>query len=710
MRKSLLTLGLASLALTSFGATRILYQQDFETATTVEATGWSFGGEKIEIASDEYGKFIELTLGGQNGRSGQLTWGQEIFLKADGTSVLDVNEPKYTVMYDFSYVKGSTNQYNGCQTIFTNHAPVSNQPYRNPWNPAGYWQNYLYDMSQVNTEPLGFVIDGGTIETVGEDGTKTYEIDYAESKTLGEGTWYTVTLDVNVNARTVDYSVIDYSGNELQSGTRNVPETDLNGNPISMYAEGLFLMLARYQTVVDIDNIKVFFESDGDWANPPTVSLIRVGQNADEELDLNYRAYSVDFLDGEELHIIGTDGKEINVDYADVDGKYTYETTVSGILKAWTTSGTATSEVVETEIDCAPVVLPEVVATISSVSAGFGKTYTLTVNNSDVPMRPTIFINYEFVGTDGNVISANGEASGVKVTVPTEGTLKLTSEAFGYQATTVTVNNNVQFETKKVWDFARMTEEEISTALAGATWNTLNSASTSGFNNWTARKRLYYLVEGSEHPNDDGDMVWDNYYPFGFASEDSETQVLKYADITRDEITETSKGEYFEGLTIFPEKGKKEAGLPNVGMLYRIGLYNNETKNNNNNVYIHDLDGTDFIVVNYINNYGGNSCHPVCATDDAYYAQLEGENAVIKAADGTLNEETGLYDVVYALYRIDTAISKITVFKQLGGDDAVETINAVVGDGYWYTIEGVRVAEPTQPGLYIHNGKKYIVK
>ncbi len=34
----------------------------------------------------------------------------------------------------------------------------------------------------------------------------------------------------------------------------------------------------------------------------------------------------------------------------------------------------------------------------------------------------------------------------------------------------------------------------------------------------------------------------------------------------------------------------------------------------------------------------------------------------------------------------------------------------IEGDGAWYTLSGVRVDKPTQKGIYIHNGKKIIVK
>lgn len=704
------------MALSSFSATRVLYKQNFETAVDAAAAGWSFGGESMSILSDGEGKYLQLALGQNNGRSGQVTWGQEIFLNHQGESLLE--DGTYHVHFEFSIAQGSSNQYNSAFTIFTNHAPVVNQPYRNPWSPAGYWQNYLFDMSQVASESYSFAIDGGTIETVGEDGTKTYAIDYEVYKTFDAGKWYCVDLDVNVIDRTVDYKVTNFIDPDdiIQDGTLNVPETDVNGDPISMYAEGLFVMVARYQTKYDFDNIEVYFESEKDYANPPAVALTMLGKNEAEELNLNLRTYTIKFLEGETLHLIGTDGQEITVEYEDCDGSYPYSTTVSGTLKAWTTSGEATSEVIETVVDCNPCVLPEAEATISSVSAGFGKTYTLTVSNKEVPLQPTIFIDYKFVAADGTVVvNEEGAASGVKVEVPGKGTLTVTTAAFGYESKTIVVENDTEFETKKTWDFARLTEEEISAALTGAAWNTLNSGATSGFNNWTARKRLYYSsATETEEKEVDGEMVTVpvSVYPFGFISEDNTTNVIKYAVIDRAAIPETTKGQYFEGLTIFPERGKvDEGGLPNVGMLYRIGLYNDQTKNNNNNVYINDLDLNDFVVVNYINNYGGNSNHPVCANDDEYYAQLEGENAVYSVAkDGTLNE-AGFYDVAYALYRIDTAITKITVFKPAGSIDAVEAVEAVVaGDNYWYSIDGVRVAEPTRPGLYIHNGKKVIVK
>lgn len=51
-------------------------------------------------------------------------------------------------------------------------------------------------------------------------------------------------------------------------------------------------------------------------------------------------------------------------------------------------------------------------------------------------------------------------------------------------------------------------------------------------------------------------------------------------------------------------------------------------------------------------------------------------------------------------------------FVPEGAATGIQTINAAApakADGAWYTISGQRVAQPTK-GLYIHNGKKYVVK
>ena len=583
--------------------------------------------------------------------------------------------------------------------MFTNHKAVTNQPYRLPWDPAGVWNNFVLDIAQVNTSA-----DADMLVAVNAPLNEDNTVNTADAISLSTGAFYTANLTVDVNSRDVEYMITDTQGEPVISGTWSVPETDANGDPISMYAEGMYVMTARYQAKFYFDNIKISYESSESFANKPTVALTRLGQTADEVLDLDVRAYTITFLEGEELHVTGTDGVTTDVDWADCDGNYVYETKKSGVLKAWTTCEGATSEVVEVEVDCSPCALPSVTATVTSVKAGYGKTYTLTISNADVPLRPTIFINYEYTGANGEKIAETGAASGVQVPVTQEGTLKVTSTCFGYQATTIEVENDVEFSTKKVYDFARMSDEEA--AAAGFTsFNVLNSATQSGFNNWTARKRLFYYDAATETVDpESGETVYTAVYPFGFIADDNTTNVIEYS-----EINDNPDGSvHFEGLNVFEGR--------NLSYIKHVGIYNNETAGGNNkNIIINNLDENDFVVCNYIDNYGGNSNHPVVNTKEEYFAALEGADVVYSVAtDGVLNEETGKYSVTYPLYRIQDACTKISIFKQEGaGIEGVTADNAeeiLSNDPYYYSIDGLRWEAPVRPGLYIHKGKKVVIK
>ncbi|MDE7418759.1 MAG: hypothetical protein K2N35_00960 [Muribaculaceae bacterium] len=707
MKKLFLTLGLAAACLTSNAYERILYNQNFETATSAEATGWSFGGESMKISSDLWGKFLDLSLGQNNGRSGQVVWGDSIYMDKDGNVLLEDN--CYKLQFSFCIKNMPTNQWNSEITVFTNKAPIANNLYRIPWGQsvAVDRENFIFDAAQVNAQvdaDMELAINAPVYPNYSEevkDSITGYSYDLTEVNTVSTGAWVNVVCDVNVADRTVDYNVETETGDFIKSGTMTVPETDMDGEPISMFAEGIFALLARYQSKFLFDNIRVSCEVENPFANIPTIALTGLGQDEDENLDLNLRIYTITFLDGEVLHIKGTDGTIIEVEYDDTDeGAYQYSTTTSGVLEAWTTCEGASSEVVKMDVDCTPCKLPSVVATISAVQTGFGKTYTLTISNADVPLQPTIFINYLFEGENGEKIEVEGVASGAKVSVSEKGVLTLTSAAFGYESTTIKVDNDLEFDIKQQWDFARMSDDEIKAAGFPSSYEVLNSATTSGFDNWTARKRLYYYDSATETVNDEGETVYTAVYPFGYTGSDE--NVVNYTTIGSD--VNVAGYELFEGITVY-------AGH-NVRWLKNIGMINDETSGGNyKNIDVLNLDKTDFVVINKINNYGGNSCHPICATTEEYYAQLEGENEVFRAADGTLNEETGKYTVSCPVYRIDTAATCLTVYKQLGNiDDAVDVINAVAGDGYWYSIDGIRVAEPTRPGLYIHNGKKIIVK
>ena len=74
---------------------------------------------------------------------------------------------------------------------------------------------------------------------------------------------------------------------------------------------------------------------------------------------------------------------------------------------------------------------------------------------------------------------------------------------------------------------------------------------------------------------------------------------------------------------------------------------------------------------------------------------------------------TGLQ--TFQLYRIDTAISRVTVLTPKGGSTGIETINynKVVSDqnAPIYNLNGVQVnPNALQKGIYIKQGKKFVVR
>ncbi len=91
------------------------------------------------------------------------------------------------------------------------------------------------------------------------------------------------------------------------------------------------------------------------------------------------------------------------------------------------------------------------------------------------------------------------------------------------------------------------------------------------------------------------------------------------------------------------------------------------------------------------------------------------EDTATGARSLTPPTEEGNYDVYVIVTETDryygieeTKIGNFSIIKKHTG---INELNVdAQNDGAWYTIDGRRVAAPTQTGIYIHNGKKYYVK
>ena len=90
------------------------------------------------------------------------------------------------------------------------------------------------------------------------------------------------------------------------------------------------------------------------------------------------------------------------------------------------------------------------------------------------------------------------------------------------------------------------------------------------------------------------------------------------------------------------------------------------------------------------------------------------DEAIEKLA-GAYNENAPYLNSYYqeevdeATLRVEAAIAE---FEMVYGSDvtAIKSVDALKADGTWYTINGQRISKPTEKGIYIHNGRKVVVK
>ena len=705
MKKLYLLMMAVVFTITANAGTRNLVKMDFESGDPA-SLGWKSANlaAGMSISGDEYGNYFQFSLGSSNGRSCYNTWGNELYTDklAEGT---------YHIEFEWAYASLATNQFGTEISIFSGEKPAGNNKTLNAE------ANTLFSITESADNHNLFFING--------DASNTFAVE--------AGAWFAVLLDVNVNTRTIEWRIVDQLTRQetKASGTRTFAEgTD-------MLASGMNIYNARYQSIVQLDNLKIQVFTSYDIANEPTVALTGV---YDTE-----RTYSITFQEEEILYIKGTDGKEISVPYGDTEGGvYKYVTTTSGTLEAWTESGRATSEKVIVPVDCSIIQLPQATVAITNASVGFAKEYTITVSNEEVPTKPTLYIAYQYKDESGKVVKeAEEKFSGEKVSVDGKGTLTVTVVAQGFGKSEMSVANNTEFEQKYLIDFQHMTIVEL-TAKGFQDKGALDAASGGGESTWTSGQRLYYRIATGE-VDDDGNPTWTNY-PYYGASEAGLTPIQRYKFLQSKLTQEVAHSIFAPLYTWYYNDGvvatscDAETGEPlvdakgNAGGSVNLQVYigvgfvfpgvqgDTETYDPANAGYgnirvanatfgVDGLTDNEFIIVSKLGSYGNTANHgDFAAGTDPEAAKAEWLQQDLGAAKEVY---TGLQ--TFQLYRIDTAMSRVTVLTPKADPTGIETLNynKVVSDqnAPIYNLNGVQVnPNALQKGIYIKQGKKFIVK
>lgn len=670
MRKFYLFLtALVAFATSANASIKVLYNQNFEAATDVASTQWvsPSAAAGLSISGDQFGKFIRFTQSG-NDRSAHLLWGTDL-IKSE-------NVASYTVSFDMSATAWGNNHSTTEYTIMSDETNCTKKPNNNFRANSANW---LFDLTQIPEASGGKAVAATGDQVFAINGDSAYTV------TLSSGVFYKVTLDIDTIARTVDWKIENPAKKvTVASNTYAVPEGT------SMIATGLYFLGARYNHNQVFDNIRVSTYVDEEVANNPSVALTGINNQQ--------RIYKIQFLKGETLHL-SFQGNELDpISFADCDGEYVWsnnpnfnpeneelvnDACATGTLVAWTTSGSAISEKISEEVSNEIIALPAAALSVTNVTEGFGKTYTMTVDNSSTPLSPTIFVDYTFTPSDGgDVLKGSDLKTGSSIEVPSKGTLELVSKAFGYGETKTTIVNDVEYAQSADYDFAHMTIPV-------------------GFNedgkvtgNYATYGRLYGNQEGTE-------VV------------DETTGNTTYTKLTYNDIIQyTKKSSEWTDSILVDKVAFTAIPSVNVHIWPGVGLNVEGRKGDDlsgswiTSLYltVNGLTSDDIVLVSSLSNYGSNSLHPVVATLDDYVAAHNAPiTSVLKGNDQI------------ALYRISDVIARILVMSPKKNATGISEVsveeNKLNADAPIYTISGVRVSKNNlKAGVYVQNGKKFVVR
>lgn len=534
---------------------------------------------------------------------------------------------------------------------------------------------YFFRMHQAankNEEGLCEVYINGDVE---EDADWNFGEKVGKQVFMTPGVNYSIRVTVSKDGSKSSYVIKEIeSGNVLAEGEKDI--TALENKHI-----GMIWFNTGGGCTYDFNDMKLSTLQDGPFSSEPSAELLAViGKQ---------RAYYVNFSEGETLHwkqlgdaedaVTGealANGEEYTVEYGDANDTRDFEAnseeyvgtkiiycTESGELKVWTSladNEENTSDEVIVNVECVEIAMPNPVATITNVSEGYSKEYTISADNSETLLNPTVTIKCIVKDASGNKVTEKDIMSGEKVTFEDAGSLELyaydgTHPTPWYtQSETVSVNNNVEYVKQNFTNYA-WTKAECDETKAGYTvteivdnankshWDRIYSDQKYGYDEngnasaWADGTEYAYVKEGF------------NFYPGTvIGTDDAKWNVQVPEDIYTgfSPIVPATAENYEEGAwAIFPLEGI---------VYYAINI-TNLTVGIDSKYVSDDASKPNFYIVHTRGGYD----RPDKGDCNATTVCVAGEN--------------------YSLYRYDTAICDVTVMTYKGftpGETGISTVNA----------------------------------
>ncbi len=414
---------------------------------------------------------LTVTNNKNGGRMLNYFWNENAWTKVTDLSTLPNSTYKFSMDLNMSNMAARSDMefvllpVNACTSTDTR---VSTHNYH-WWNSAD-GEDYFFRW-RVVTAPTA--ANGDYTICINETPTgKSDWASYTETVELSSQKTYKYEVEINTAANTATYTISDEEGTQVKTGTHNYTCTEERA--------GIFVFGMNGTSTHLLSNIGLSYKAEGPFANEPDVELTSViGAE---------RYYYATFQEGETLHwkqlgdaedpISGASyisGDECSVDYSSASDNTNFESgedyvghklipcTQSGDLVVWTTrdDNEARSEDVVMSVTCESVSMPTPVATITNVSTGYSKQYTITADNTNTLLKPEVTISWKYYNEDGSLANSNAEAkSGDVINVPASGKLVMyaydgTHPTQWYsQSEEVTVENNTSYEEAETKDFA----------------------------------------------------------------------------------------------------------------------------------------------------------------------------------------------------------------------------------------------------------------
>lgn len=376
---------------------------------------------------------------------------------------------------------------------------------------------------------------------------------------------------------------------------------------------------------------------------------------------------------------------------------------------------------------------PEVSISFKQNGDNYIPVYNFSSDQSSITGTPDVTYSYE-------INSSKGTATSYEATE--KGTLKVIVSADGYTSAEKTVIiNNILFNKSYNYDFSTLTSHSETTVGSQTKYNSIGcqaySLESDAFENITLNgmSQLWAITAGKTlglmSRVGKGSVTYTGSFPEGsyFVGDNnvSTTNVLSYSQYGF--VKELSV--YIPLVTV----SVSEAGFATYATTNNIEVPESndvmvmtvKVNDDNSTITLNEVKAGTVIPANtgiLVKAPAGN-CDFVVTSDKG--TELTSNNLVAATSDVTsdgtkffaltkIGEKVGFAlvekDVVIPAGKAYLEVSKGTAAKFFSLDGEATGINSVKtakADGAYYTLEGVKTTKPVK-GLYIHNGKKIVVK